>query len=605
MSRLGRPVRGYATLLTTAATVAAVAVAAPAQTQAAPAAPARAAHSNCPRVFPLRHVHQGMHATGWTTSHGSTPRPFSVRVLGVLKDGVSPGIDLIAIRINSPAIRRAGGTWAGMSGSPIYARNGRLLGALSYSFSFGPSRTAGVTPAGAMYKLFRIKRHAAPAPAMPAHIGLPRQLRQKLIATGSATPAQVAAGMSPIPTPISVSGVPSGQLDRVRDQIDRLVAGPFTLEAGAGVASAATASPKRLRAGAPFASAISSGDITFAGIGTTTVVCNGRALAFGHPMLGSGPTSMTAHAARVLYIQPETFGGPFVMANVGGRIGMVNQDRTVGLRAQIGRRPTHPTRIVTHTSASTGLHRTGHTQATVRNWVPDVAANAVYGSLLSTLQKNGSGSAAISYKITGRRIGGAPFVLRRSDHLADRYDIAFAAGDLVYATLSRLVNNRFRAIRIGSVSVTTHAVDPFRQWTLKTAQVRRAGQWVSLRGAHLRVHAGATLHLRAKLVQTGRIAPSRHVSVQLHVPNAARGSGELQMAGGEEFAFGQTEAHSFQGLLAQLRHTPRNASVVASLNLFRGKARNSPIRHAVRVKRATTGAVSGQIRVVAPVPTAT
>lgn len=600
MSRLSRTARRYTALLGVAATVAAIAVAAPAQSQAAPVAPARPAHSNCPRVFPLHHVHQGMRATGWTTSHGTAPRPFAVRVLGVLKDGISPGIDLIAIRIDSPAIRRAGGTWAGMSGSPIYARNGRLLGALSYSFSFGPSRTAGVTPAGAMYKLFHIKRHAAPAPALPAHVGLPRQLRERLVATGSASPAQAAAGMSPIPTPITVSGVPSGQLDRVRAHIDRLVAGPFRLEAGAGVAPSVTASPKRLRPGAPFASAISSGDITFAGIGTTTVVCHGRALAFGHPMLGSGPTSMTAHAARVLYIQPDTLGGPFVMANVAGRVGMVNQDRTVGLRAQLGRRPAHPTRIVTHTSASTGLHRTGHTRATVRNWVPDVAAEAVYGSLLSTLQKNGSGSAAISFTITGRRIGGAPFVLRRSDHLADRYDIAFAAGDLVYSTLSRLVNNRFRAIRIGSVSVTTHAIDPFRQWTLKTAQVRRAGTWVPLRGAHLRVHAGATLNLRARLVQTGRLAPSRHVSVQLHVPDAAHGNGELQLAGGAEFAFGPIEAHSFEGLLARLRHMPRNASVVASLDLFGGRASNSPIRHAVRVGRATTGAASGQIRVIAP-----
>lgn len=195
---------------------------------------------------------------------------------------------------------------------------------------------------------------------------------------------------------------------------------------------------------------------------------------------------------------------------------------------------------------------------------------------------------------------GAPFVLRRSDHIADRYGIAFAAGDLVYGTVSRLVNNRFRAIRIDTISVTTHAVDPFQEWTLKKAQVRRAGQWMSLRAVH-RVQAGATLHLRAKLVQTGRLGPVRYVPVQLHVPASARGRGELHVAGGEEFGFGQSEPHSFAGLLAILRHTPRNASVVASLDLQRSKGRHPTVRHAVPVGRATTGAASGQIRVIAPV----
>ncbi|HET6877337.1 MAG TPA: hypothetical protein VFH38_07395 [Jatrophihabitans sp.] len=598
MSQLTRPARRVTALLGTAAAVAALAIAVPAEGHAAPAVPSATTHPNCPRPLPLRQVHQGTRATGWTTSHGTTPRPFSVRVLGVLKDGISPGIDLIAIRINSPAIKRAGGTWAGMSGSPIYARNGRLLGALSYSFSFGPSHTAGVTPAGAMYKLFGFGHRSAPAAALPAHVSLSPQLRDRLVAAGDATPSQAAAGMSPIPTPISVSGVPADQLDRIHKQVDKLVAGPFMLESGTGVAATAKASPKRIRPGAPFASAISSGDITFAGIGTTTAVCHGQALAFGHPMLSAGPTSMTAHAARVLYIQPETFGGPFVMANVGGRVGMVNQDRTVGLRARLGRAPAHPTRIVTHTSASTGLHRTGRTVATIKDWLPDVAANAVYGSLISTLQKDGSGSAAISYTITGRRLGGAPFVLHRSDRLADRFDIAFAAGDIIYGTVSRIVYNRYRSVRITGVSVTTHAVDRFRQWTVKGAQVRRGGQWVALRGAHLRVHHGATLRLRAKLVQTNQIAPSRYVSLELHVPDSARGHGDLQVVGGEELSSNPSGAHSFTGLLARLRHAPHNASVVASLNLFSGNRHGPASRQAVRLGRAATGDVSGQIRVI-------
>ena len=288
MPRPTCPGRRLTAVLGTAATIGAAAVAVPQAVHAAPAAPAAAAAaaSNCPSPYPLRQVHRGLTATGWTTSKGQHPQPFHVKVIGVLKDGISPGIDLIVIRANSPAIKHAGGIWAGMSGSPIYTSDGRLLGALSYSFSFGPAHTAGVTPAGAMYKLFGIHGHTSATAA--GHVRFDSRMQQQLVTSGAATPAQAAQGMRPITTPISVSGVPASHFAKLRKKVRKLVAGPFTLESGAAVGSTAQAKPASIQAGGPFVASLSTGDITFAGIGTATAVCHGRVLAFGHPLIDAG-----------------------------------------------------------------------------------------------------------------------------------------------------------------------------------------------------------------------------------------------------------------------------------------------------------------------------
>ena len=301
----------------------------------------------------------------------------------------------------------------------------------------------------------------------------------------------------------------------------------------------------------------------------------------------------------MLYIQRESFGGPFVMANVGGRVGVVNQDRTVGLRAHLHRTPANLTRITTHVSASTGLRRNGKTEVTLKNWLPEIALDSVYGSLLSTLQKEGGGTARFGYNIHGHRANGKPFTLRRRDVVADSYDITYAAGFPAAQVLDQLVFNGFQKVRINSVETAVHAMDRFHEWTIRKAQLRQGGQWVALKGHHS-VRHGTTLHLRAKLVRTGQLAPRRWVPITVKVPAGARGTGSLGLVGGEQFGFRSGgRAHSFDALLTQLRHQPHNASVVAAINLYGGKLRGSGATHmnSVRVDRATSGSVFGQIRV--------
>jgi hypothetical protein len=75
----------------------------------------------------------GFEATAKTVSRGNTIDEFPVTVLGVLKDGIAVGHDMIIVNVHDyPAMddpqHGPHGIWAGMSGSPVYAANGDLIG---------------------------------------------------------------------------------------------------------------------------------------------------------------------------------------------------------------------------------------------------------------------------------------------------------------------------------------------------------------------------------------------------------------------------------------------------------------------------------------------
>src|SRR6185436_12986650 len=99
---------------------------------------------------------------------------FTARVIGVLRDGIAPGLDMIIVETDSPAIRAAGGIWAGMSGSPVYTSDGRLLGAVAFGLSGAPSRIGGITPAEEMLKVLGFS--SAASPQLPARVRLPKSL---------------------------------------------------------------------------------------------------------------------------------------------------------------------------------------------------------------------------------------------------------------------------------------------------------------------------------------------------------------------------------------------------------------------------------------------
>jgi len=88
-----------------------------------PSANGQPAADDCPAAVPMSQVTAGLTGSGLTVTEGNTPEAFGAEVLGVLRNAIWPGVDMIIAELDSPAVDQYG-VWAGMSGSPVYADDG-------------------------------------------------------------------------------------------------------------------------------------------------------------------------------------------------------------------------------------------------------------------------------------------------------------------------------------------------------------------------------------------------------------------------------------------------------------------------------------------------
>src|SRR5258705_6284526 len=96
-----------------------------------------------PATLPFSEVRSGMKGIGKTVFHGETIETFDVEVVGLLPN-IGPGQDLILGRCTGGPLGQTG-ILAGMSGSPVTI-DGRLVGAVAYSWGFAKEAIAGITP---------------------------------------------------------------------------------------------------------------------------------------------------------------------------------------------------------------------------------------------------------------------------------------------------------------------------------------------------------------------------------------------------------------------------------------------------------------------------
>ena len=92
-----------------------------------------------------------MVGTGRTVFAGTEPEPFTVRMIGVLRNAAGPRRHIILARLEGGPLASTG-VIAGMSGSPVYIE-GRLVGAVAYALgTFSTEPIAGITPIGEMHE---------------------------------------------------------------------------------------------------------------------------------------------------------------------------------------------------------------------------------------------------------------------------------------------------------------------------------------------------------------------------------------------------------------------------------------------------------------------
>jgi len=278
----------------------------------------------------------GARGHGFSVFSGTEPQRFEVEVLGVMKK-LNPDTDFILARLSGMGLEDSG-VVAGMSGSPVYV-DGRLLGAVSFGWSFSNEAIAGITPIASMRELQIMPSGPTPRP--------PPSVEFQQLLTGEFRPEILEEHLRRLATPVT-AGARSNLLwatvgfgDTTRSLLGQAL----------GAVAPAGSTPDlsaELKGGSAVAGVMIDGDLRLAFTGTVTERIGDDILAFGHSFMGIGPLSLPMATAEVVTVISSS-NNSFKLANIGPIVGAFQQDRFAGMLGRVGASaPTIPTEIRLH-----------------------------------------------------------------------------------------------------------------------------------------------------------------------------------------------------------------------------------------------------------------
>jgi hypothetical protein len=501
-----------------------------------------------PATFPTSQMTRGMTGVGYTVIQGDTIEPFDVRVLGVLPNAYYVGIDVVVMEMTGPSsfVATTGGAVAGMSGSPVYIQD-RLAGALAWAVA-EDRRIFGVTAAEDMMTLFRIA--GGTTGDVPSELPLTREVRRAIAASTGQALASTPATIDALPIPLGVSAAGGRTLAKVEHRFANHGIQVSAFHAAAAEApTATTVDPAPLVPGGGFGMALSYGDVSYYGFGTTTAVCGSYAIGWGHPFNGSGTVAMGLNDVDVFGIDNGTFWGTKIGVLTEAH-GTMTQDRFAGVAGVFGVLPRFVSVDSTFTSRDTGLSRDGHTDvAWDEPWfISDVAGSHAWANVGYLLQADAPGTLGLGWTIQGTREDGTPFTVSNRMMAYSSWTAAEGVWRMTEA-LNALVWNEFEPVELTGVDMTGTVTEEDR--TAAISRVRVASDLQPKLRARdvLKVRPGDTVRIEVTLDPID--GDDAVANLTMRIPRNAKGVSSVELRGGRDRGV-DYGAGSLDELLAQL-----------------------------------------------------
>jgi hypothetical protein len=451
-----------------------------------------------PPTLSFDEVQAGMRGTGRTVFSGTKIETFDAEIVGKLPN-VMPDQNLILARLSGGPLADTR-VLAGMSGSPVFVE-GKLIGAVAYSWPFVTEAIAGITPIEEMLAVLpsgagRVRR-APSAPLQSAEIARlhePAALAGFFDALGASLlgPHGRAASL-----PLSITGLDRAGFDRAGRAFGAV--GFLPLQA-AGGGRDPEPSPT-LEPGAAMGLKLVRGDIEMTATGTVTWVDGDRLLGFGHPLFGLGEIDLPLTGARVETLLPSLEQSSRLATPL-TEVGALRQDRATGVAGRIGVRPRMiPVRLQIASGGSEA-----------RTYAFDVADDPLLSPLLLYVSLNGilAGQGRVFGSATVRLREGSVIQLAGSEDVeldnlfAGPSAFEYGTGIAAYV-LYLLMNNTWTEPEIAGVNLILEYDDAPR-----TARIRRAAL------DRYRVKAGETVKVTAVL--SPYRGPDQVVTQEIQVP---------------------------------------------------------------------------------------
>jgi hypothetical protein len=446
---------------------------------------AAAPQAQAQEILPFSEVKAGMSGVGRTVFSGTKIDEFKVEVIGTLEN-IGPRRNLILAKLSGGPLQETG-VLSGMSGSPVYL-NGRLAGAVAYTWGFARQPIAGVVPIQEMLGIeardavpprtsSRLPAEAGPSglhwladPApLPGHFASYFQ---------KALPEAAAGGPTPLGAPLLTRGVPQDVLDLLSPGLRH--AGFLPVQGGSTGRGLPGTGDASLEPGSGVGIALVRGDVEIAAVCTVTHRDADRLYACGHPLLNLGPTELSMTTASVAGLFPS-LESSFKFATVGDEVGVFRQDRTAGVFGYVGKKPrTIPVRL--ELQPDRGRPRRLAFEVADDPFLAPYLLYAAINAVLSSEEKD-YGTQSFTYKDgSALHIEGEDDLVLRNLFAGDQARL-YASGMLAFLT-QVLLDSEYRSVHVTGIDLVLGTSDERR-----TARLLRA--WVG----RDRVKAGETVQV--------------------------------------------------------------------------------------------------------------
>jgi hypothetical protein len=529
-------------------------------------------------IYPLEEIRPGLEATALTVLAGEEPDSFRVEILGALQRGEA-GSHLILVRALDERLQRTG-IAAGMSGSPLYI-DGRLVGALAFSFIGATEPLGAATPIGEMLA-------ELDAAGLGAGAGVPESGRASQVSAGAEAhgfpawreawiaeaaedawgalglpaPGELPAGLQPIALPLFLGGrLAPGAAGEAR-LWERIGLEPMPLAglsptagaAGAEIAAPAMHGAARLRPGDAFGISLISGDMEAAAIGTVTWLDGDRLLGLGHPFMQISPAEFAIRRAKIHTIIP-TREVSFKVGSPLEEVGRLWRDGRPGVAGELGVRARQIPLAVTIVPRPGGEARRYHFEV-ARHAILSPALLTVALRSAVTVETHVIGAASLRTRVEvllddGRRI-------MREDFFETLGPGQTAA--VLLAPVAYLAGTSLAPFTVAAVEVTIESLPEVRAVQIEQIRVPRPA-----------VRPGETLDVEILLRR--HLGGEEWRRVRLAVPARLRGQRLRVMVGSPEafFEWDRERApqkympRSLEDLLTQIREYPSDEMLIVRL----------------------------------------
>ena len=288
------------------------------------------------KYISIDEIQPGMEAYCLTCYRGTEIEKFDLDVLSVVRN-VQPGRDAILVQGTDQRLIETGPV-LGCSGSPVYI-DGRLAGALAFTWTFSKDPVYGVTPIGEMLVVGQggdigSSEQSVGQRGYGFNFSRPidfAEVDRQITATRLSGPSGLTGAVT-LPCPLIISGLSPKVCEQLRRSVE-----PFglTVVSGIGDASGSEDADAQLVPGAALLVPLVAGDMTMTALGTVTEVTGGKVYGFGHSFLGYGRVDLPMATGQVHAVVSK-LDVSFKLASTLEIVGALTIDESAAVCGQIG-----------------------------------------------------------------------------------------------------------------------------------------------------------------------------------------------------------------------------------------------------------------------------